>query len=149
MYEELIFPLSENLEAAYNAGEIVVTDGVARNTVSNTIVAHLEQVAPYIGDALEIANPYITFAKIAFRGVQAFNAHKQKVVNDAKLNHIIHLTQQIQSLSTVNLAISSVTLGVGVSGLALVLNKINKIDRKLDELSKKNEALDAKFFKVQ
>jgi hypothetical protein len=63
------------------------------------------------------------------------------VVDTAKLNKIIQLTQSIQTLSAVNLAVSGVSLGVSVIGFAVVLHKLNQLDNRLQSVEAKLDAL--------
>ncbi|MBD2107047.1 hypothetical protein [Nodosilinea sp. FACHB-13] len=134
MSYQYLLQLPQHLEPALKAGKIFVESGVARDISNKAIVAHLEMVAPQAIGALGMSNPYAALAGIALKTVS----------DTSKLNKIISLTQEIKMLSTVNLAISGVTLGVVVAGFAIVLHKLNKIDKKLDKISLQIQALDVK-----
>ena len=140
MASQFIVELPENLEKAYRLGDVVVNSGVARAVGSQSIAAHLEMVGPvtqFVGGT----NPYVGMAGAALEVVKV---GKGMVIDTAKLNQIISLTQQIKTLSAVNLAVSSVTLGVVAAGFAVVMYQLNKIDKKLDEISAQIQALDEK-----
>jgi hypothetical protein len=59
----------------------------------------------------------------------------------------MRLTQEIKSLSTINLAVSGATLGVVVAGFAVVLYQLDRIDKKLDGVSIQIQRLDSKISK--
>ncbi|MFE4107727.1 hypothetical protein [Almyronema epifaneia] len=144
MSYQFIVGLPKHLEAAYKAGEIIITGGVARYADSMAIAAHLEQAAPFAAGAFN-TNPYLAMASTA---LQTARVAKGMVVDTAKLNQIIALTQQIQTLSSINLAISGATLGVAVVGIAIVLHQLNKLNQKLDRLSAQLQSLDMKISEV-
>lgn len=134
MTYQYILQLPQYLEPALKAGKIFVESGVARDIGSKAIVAHLEMVGPQTLGALGAVNPGFAVAGAAL-----------KIISDTtKLNKIIRLSQEIKMLSTVNLAVSSVTLGVAVAGFAIVLHKLNEIDKKLDKISIQIQALNVK-----
>ncbi len=141
MSYQFVVALPKHLEAAYRAGEIVVTGGVARYADGRTIAAHLEQVAPFATNALGMANPQLALVNTAF---EAIKVGKGMIVDTAKLNQIIKLTQQIQVLSTVNIAVSGVTLGTSVLGFAIVINQLNRLSRRIDHLDSKLQEIDSK-----
>lgn len=141
MSYQFIVQLPKHLEAAYEAGDLLINSGVARGAANQAIAAHLEMVGPNAGNLIGMANPYFAMANTA---LNVAKVGKGMVVDTAKLNQIISLTQQVKTLATVNLAVSSVTLGVVAAGFTVVIYQLNKIDKKLDRISAQIQALDAK-----
>lgn len=138
MTYQYILQLPQHLEPALRAGKIFVESGVARDVGSKVIVAHLEMAGPQALGALGAVNPAFAVAGAAL-----------KITSDAtKLNKIIRLAQEIKSLSTINLAVSGATLGVAVAGFAVVLYQLERINKKLDQISAQIQALDAKVSSI-
>jgi hypothetical protein len=140
MAYQFILELPEGLEKFYRSGEIVVNSGVARFVGNQSIAAHLEMIGPTT-QFVAGTNPCLGMARVA---LEAVKVGKGMVIDTAKLNQIIGLTEQIKTLSAVNLAVSSVTLGVVAAGFAAVMYKLDEIDKKLDEISAQIQALDEK-----
>ena len=141
MSAEFLVQLPAHLEKAYRLGQIVITGGVARYADSGQIVAHLE---PAIRHSLGFAggiNPQFAMARSAF---ETARVAKGMVVDTAKLNKIMQLTQSVQTLSAVNLAVGSVTLGVAVIGFAVVLHKLHRIDNRLQGIETQLQSIDRK-----
>lgn len=141
MSYQFIVELPKHLETAYKAGEILITGGVARYADGRHIAAHLEQAAPF---AMNLAGGSHPAFMMASAGVQAAMTAKGMAINTAKLNQVIALTQQVKLLSTINLAVSGVTLGVAVVGFAIVIHQINQANKKLDNLSSRLYSVDVK-----
>lgn len=141
MTYQYLLQLPQHLEAALKAGKIVIDSGVVRDVGTKAIVAHLEMAqaaGPQALGALGAVNPAFAVAGVAM-----------KTVGDTtKLNKIIRLTQEIKALSAVNLAVSSTTLGVVVAGFAIVIYQLEKINRKLNEISTQIHALDVKVSEI-
>lgn len=137
MTYQYLLQLPQYLEPALKAGKVVIDSGVARDVGTKAIVAHLEMAkaaGPQALGALGAANPAFAVA----------GAGLKMVGDTSKLNKIIRLTQETKALSTINLAISSTTLGVAVVGFGIILYQLEKIDNKLNEISSQIRALDAK-----
>lgn len=137
MTYQYLLQLPQYLEPALKAGKIVIESGVARDVGTKAIVAHLEMAQAAgpktLGD-LGFINPVFAAAGLAI-----------KTVNDTtKLNKIIHLTQEVKTLSTINIAISGTTLGVATAGFAIVIYQLEKLDKKLNDISSQIRILDAK-----
>lgn len=141
MSYQFIVELPKHLEAAYKAGEVIITGGVARYADGRHIAAHLEQAAPF---AVNLAARNHPAFMMASAGLQAAKVAKGIAIDTAKLNKVISLTQQVKMLSTVNLAISGVTLGVAVIGFAVIIHQINQVNQKLDDLSSRLYSVDFK-----
>lgn len=143
MNSQFLLQLPAHLEKAYRLGDIAVNSGVARyakGANAGQIVAHLEPAMPMLSTGIGAVSPQaaaaLEVAKLA-----------KGAVDTAKLNKIIQLTQSVQTLSAVNLAISGVSLGVSVAGFAMILHKLKQlhnqlasIETKVDSL-KKNESI--------
>lgn len=143
MSTDFLVQLPDHLEKAYRLGKIVVTGGVARYASTGQIVAHLEPVMPVVANGMSAAmNPQFAMAHSAF---EMAKITKGMVVDTAKLNKIIRLSQSIEKLSTVNLAVSGVTLGVAVAGFAIVLHKLNDIDKHLKLIDNRLQSIEAKL----
>ncbi len=132
MSYQYVVELPKHLETAYRAGEIIITGGVARYADGMQIAAHLEQAAPIAMNAASSLHPSFALASTA---LQAAKAVKGMAIDTAKLNQIIGLTEQIKALSTVNVAVSGVTLGVSLVGFAVVVHKLNQANQQLDKLN--------------
>ncbi|WP_204141299.1 hypothetical protein [Halomicronema sp. CCY15110] len=141
MSNQFIVELPKHLETAYKAGEIIITGGVARCADGGQIAAHLEQVAPFAMNFAGSSHPAFMIASTSFQAADLVKGLK----DTAKLNQIITLTQQIKRLSTVNLAVSGVTLGVSIIGFAIVVHQINQANQKLDQLNSRIHSVDLKI----
>jgi hypothetical protein len=140
MNYQYLLQLPQHLEPALKAGKILVESGVVRDVGSKAIVAHLEMVetaGPQVLGALGTVNPVFAVAGVALKTAS----------DTTKLNKIMRLTQEIKSLSTINLAVSGATLGVVVAGFAVVLYQLDRIDKKLDGVSIQIQRLDSKISK--
>jgi hypothetical protein len=142
MSYQFVVELPKHLEAAYKAGEIIITGGVARYSDGRKIAAHLEQVAPFaMSFAGSGSNPYLMALSTSIQAAKGVKG----LADTAKLNQVIALTQQVKVLSTVNLAISGATLGVAMIGFAIVIHQINQANQKLDDLSSRLYSVDLKI----
>ena len=131
MSDQFLLQLPRHWRRAYELKEIVVNSGVARYAPgmpnAGQIAAHLEpsRVASFAGVAQ--VSPQ---AAVLLEGYKVAKG----IADTAKLNKIMKLTQSVQTLTTINLAVSGITLGVVVVGFAVVIHKLNRIDHRLTAL---------------
>lgn len=134
---QFIVELPKHLETAYKAGEVIITGGVARYVDGRHIAAHLEQATPF---AMNLAGGSHPAFGMALASMQAAKG----ISDTAKLKQIIALSQQLKVLSTVNLAVSGVTLGVAIIGFAVVIDQFSQANKKLDELNSRLYSVELK-----
>lgn len=137
MSYQFLQQLPKHLDKAYELGDIVVNSGVARyanGAKVGKIAAHLEPASPMLSAGVGMVSPP---AAIALEVAKAGKG----LMDTAKLNKIIQLTQSLQTLSAVNLAVSGVSLGVSVVGFAMVLHKLNQLDNRLKSVEAKVDTL--------
>lgn len=127
--------LPKNLETAYKAGKIIITDGVARDIVTGKIVAHLEQIKPFMNNSLNgfsSGNPAFGIYGMVLDTIKV----GQGIYHIKQLNKIIQMAQTIQTLSCINIAMTGLNLGVSVAGFTIVLSKLNKIETQIQTIDK-------------
>ncbi|MBE9144639.1 hypothetical protein [Planktothrix mougeotii] len=125
MYDQLLkqFPQLNYL------GEVTINfaSGIARNTATQEVIAHAEQILA--------CSDVATYAEIVLSSAGTV------IVNSIDIKKTLTLVKQIHSLSAINIALAGVNLGVNLVGYYLISSKLDNLDKQLFTVQNQIESL--------
>ncbi|HEY9865569.1 MAG TPA: hypothetical protein V6D21_15450 [Candidatus Obscuribacterales bacterium] len=125
MYDELLKQLTQ----LNHLGEVTINfaSGIARNTATKEIIAHVEQILA--------CSDVATYAEIVLSSAGTI------IVNSIDIKKTLTLVKQIHSLSGINIALSGMNLGVNLVGYYLISSKLENLDKQLFIVQNQIESL--------
>jgi hypothetical protein len=136
------FDIPEKFIHLVESGQVVRKGALLVRVIDGIIVGHLKEVGGFnlfLPKQVPItSNPYFAGAQITSSIAQNFQLHS-----------IQNLLATLQTTMMVGAGLSAVNLGITVAGFAIVINKLNKMDSKLDYTISQNKEIISRLKSIQ
>ncbi len=136
---KILYEIPPKLVDLVYSGEANLIGAIIKDTSSGQILGHVQQT----NGLLNLFPNFNTPLGLVGDGIQIYQNHQNKI----RLEKILAEIKPLQNLQYCNIAVSTLGIGVTIASTLIILERLNKVEKNIEDLSQKIDKIRIEILK--